>query len=260
MDYRNLQIPSAIINKLGIPQIVNIIDQLPVNPKYTWAQLAGTRDIHDLTTIACHHDAYPKRTFANKTALEHAIDIARDHIKSTMNEPTGDAGFPYHFMIYGGTVYQTNNILDRVYGVASNNAYTVHVMVAGEYAHSDSLTDADRNALYGLLLTLKSPDVLPAFQAIKGHWEFPNNKTDCPGYDINRVRADVEKLEIQLKYAESEENAKATAYKIANQILFLYNLAQGKNPDGTQASEGNMEWAKQMLLELEPFMQERSLL
>lgn len=251
MDYRNLQIPSQVINKLGIPQIVNIIDQLPVNPKYTWAQLAGTREVAALTTLACHHDAYPKKWLTGKTALQHAVEIAQDHIKLKMNEPTGDAGFPYHFMIYDGTPYQTNHILDRVYGVGSNNAYTVHVMVAGEYAHSDVLTDADRNALYGVLLALKQPEVLPAYQEIKAHKEFAGNLTECPGYDIQRVRADIAALDLQLKADSDPAKTKERAYVGANQHNYLY----GQYAADPVANK----WMEPWLLDLEQYMRDKGM-
>lgn len=255
---RNLQLPLKITNKLRGVVITDVTDQLPKNPKNTWAQLAGVRDLGDLTTIALHHDAYPKRNTANMSDMELLSDMAIDHIKNTAYDPTGEGGVPYHLWIRSGRIYQCNDLLDRTYGVGSNNGYTVHICVSGDYFQYDSLTDADRNALYAAILAVK--EVLPNFQAIRAHKEFPQNNTSCPGYDVNRVRADIVSLEQQIKYAESQQNAQATAYKIANQILYLYNLAQGKNPDGSAANDGNVEWAKQMLLELEPFMQERSLL
>lgn len=260
MTVRNLQISSEIINKLGIPQIEDVTEKLLVNPKYTWARLAGVRDINNLFSIALHHDAYPKSNVSSKTDMEMMNEIARDHIKSKMNEVDGDAGFPYHFYIRNGRAYQTNDVLDRVYGVKSNNGYTVHVCTHGDYFNHDTLTDADRNALYGVLLMLKQPEVLPALKEIKGHKEYPENATDCPGFSVSKVLSDVRTIENQLEYAKSDENAKAVAFSIANQIIYLANLVNGKSSDGSDSSDGNREWAKQMLLLLEPFMKDKGLL
>ncbi|NHN34255.1 hypothetical protein [Paenibacillus agricola] len=59
---------------------------------------------------------------------------------------------------------------------------------------------------------------------------------------------------------DSEAYAKERAYKIANQLLYFYNLAQGTNPDGSAAAAGNVEWGKNVLLQLDPFMTELNLL
>lgn len=259
MSLRNLQIPSEVINKLGIPQLVDVTDQLPVNKNYTWEQLAGTREINSLSTVALHHDAYPKLKFAGKSDMEMMQEIARDHIKSTMNETTGDAGFPYDIYIRSGRAYQTNDILPRKYGVRSNNGYTVHVCVSGDYFNYDTLTDGDRNALYGVLLMLKSPDVLPSFKEIKGHKEFTDNKTNCPGYDVARVKADILHIENQLAYEQSALNKKTVALSIANQLVYLANLSLGKDEFGKPATPGNIEYGTNMIMELKQFMDERGL-
>lgn len=259
MSLRYLQLPSTITDKLGVPPVVDMTDNLPKNPKNTWSQLAGTRNIADLTTIALHHDAWPKKNTVGKyTDIELAAKMARDHIANTSYDATGEGGIPYHIWIRNGHIYQVNDILDRVYGVGSNNGYTVHICVSGDYYNYDTLTDSDRNALYAAIILVKS--VLPNFKVIKAHKDFPNNNTNCPGYDTNIVRSGVTTIENQIKYAASSENAKAVAYKIGNQILYLVNMAQGKLSDGTVANEGQIEWAKAMLLSLEPFMKDKKLL
>lgn len=248
---RNLQLPSEIIDKLGVVQVEDIVEKLPINPKNSWAQLAGVRDINDLTTIALHHDSYPKLKVSHYTDLQLASNMAQDHINNTAYDETGEGGIPYHIWIRNGRIYQTNNILDRTYGVGSHNAYTVHICLSGEYYKNDVLTDADSKALCAAIIMVKS--VLPNFQSIKAHKEL--NPTNCPGYDYKKIIADVQTIENQLEYAKSDENAKAVAFKIANQIVYLSNMV-----NGSDASPGNREWAKQMLLQLEPFMKERGLL
>lgn len=256
MPIRNLQLPSEIIAKLGVPQIEDIVEKLPSNPKNTWAQLAGVRNVNELTTIVLHHDAYPKQNTTGYTDFQLATNMAQDHINNTAYDPTGEGGIPYHVWIRNGHIYQTNDLLDRTYGVASNNAYTVHICVSGEYYKSDVLTDADSKALCAAILMVKS--VLPNFQAIKAHKEL--NPTDCPGYDFNKIKSDVQTIESQIEYAKSEEHAKAVAFSIANQILYMANMVNGKDSTGNETTDGQRNWAKAMLLELEPFMKERGLL
>jgi hypothetical protein len=218
--------------------------------------LAGVRNVSDLTVIALHHDAYPKNNTAGYTDLQLASNMANDHINNTAYDATGEGGIPYHIWIRNGRIYQTNDLQDRTYGVASNNAYTVHICVSGEYYRSDVLTDADSKALCAAIIAVKA--VLPNFQGIKAHKEL--NPTNCPGYDYNKIKADVQTIEQQIEYAKSDENARAVAFSIANQILYMANMVNGKAADGADASDGNREWAKQMLLQLEPFLKERGLL
>lgn len=79
-------------------QFIDIRSQLPVNPNYTWSQLAGIRDINALNTIVCHHDALPKYKTIKYGDVELASRIATDHIRSKKITPKEMQGFP---MIYG---------------------------------------------------------------------------------------------------------------------------------------------------------------
>lgn len=253
----NLQFSPEVLSSLGVPQIVDWRRSLPVNKNYTWAQLTkGPRDINDITVVALHHDAISKQVSSNRDDLTLATNISTTHINSKANEPKGDASFPYHLWIRNGIVYYCNNLEDMTYGVSSKNTFTVHVCVSGDYFNYDALTERDRNALYAVILTL--PSVLPAYKDYKPHDEL--DATNCPGYDMIRVRNDVLTWKNKLAFLQTAEYAKERAYKIANQILYFYNLANGKNPDGTASSPGNVEWGKSVLLELDPFMTEKGLL
>lgn len=252
---RNLQIPSEVANKLGVSEIIDIVDQLPVNPHYNWAQLAGVRELEALTTSGLHHDAWPKKNRVNVDDITFAREIAEDHIAYKGNETKGDAGFPYHIWIRNGKIYQTNDILDRTYGIGGHNGYIVHICVSGDYHSYDTLTDPDRNALYAAILAVKA--VLPQYKGIVGHGEL--NAKNCPGFDHNKVKADILTIENQLAYEKSASSKKAVAYSIGNQILFLANLTQGKDAYGNPATPGNIEYGINMLMELKQFMDERGL-
>lgn len=219
MDTANLQIQSEILSSLNVQQIVNIIGKLPVNPKYTWAQLAGVRDINDLTYIGIHHDAWPKKNRSGVDDITFAAEIAQDHIDYKGNEPDGDAGMPYHFWIRNGLVYQCNDVLDRTYGIGGHNGYIVHVCVSGDYHNFDTLEDADRNSLYAVMIALKQQ--LPNYKGMVAHCElYPK---DCPGFDYNQVKKDVIIKELAIKSANSTEQLRQKMYTATEQHRYLFN-------------------------------------
>lgn len=233
-----LTIPQEIINKLNVPQIIDVTDQLPVNKNYTWAQLAGTRDINALTTPCWHHDSIKKSFRAGWDNLSVMKGIAQNHIDLKAYEPKGDAGFPYHIYIIRGQIYLCNDILDRTYGVGGNNGYTVHICVHGNYAGVDTLDDADRRALQAVTLTLMR--TLPQFQAIKAHSEL--NATDCPGYDYQSIRNEVINLDMKLKQESTWAGKVRMVNEVANQYAYMTSLMKAGENDG------NAQWAANQLL------------
>lgn len=247
---RNLNITPDITSKLGVPQIIDITDQLPVNKYYTWAQLAGTRDINALTTIAWHHDDIAKSLRTGWDSTKVAKRIAENHIQLTKNEAKGDAGFPYHFWIRSGQIYQCNNVLDRTYGVGSNNGYTVHVCVSGSYAGVDTLDDADKRALQAVTLTLMR--VLPNYQAIKAHSEL--NATNCPGYDYTTIRNETVNIDMKIKQESTWEGKIKKVNELANQYNYMFDLMKAGE------SDGNAQWAANRLLAVREIMLDQKLL
>lgn len=248
VDTKNLIIEQKITHSLGIENSINVIDQLPVNPHHSWADLGGVRGLDDLTTIVLHHDGMSKASTAKYSDLQLMQNIAKYHINTSKNVPKGDGGFPYDIFIRNGRIYQGNDLLPLKYGVRSNNSYTVHVCMSGDYFNHDVLTDPDRKALIGAILMLKS--ILPNFKAIKGHGEIV--ATNCPGYDVKKVRTDVATLESNLAYKETPNAQTAIAFTIATRILDLYDKSK---TDGPYKDE-----AIRKLLLLEPACKEMGLL
>jgi hypothetical protein len=246
----DLTIPQEVINELGVDQIIDIRDQLPVNKKYTWAQLAGSRDLNNLTTIALHHDAIKKELRAGWTDVDAANSIAKTHIKLTRDEPGGEPGMPYHIWIRSGKAYLCNNIEDRTYGIASNNGYTVHVCVSGEYANYDELTDEDRNMLYAVIIALKK--ALPAYERVLAHNEL--NPTSCPGYSIKKVREDVDLIENRLAQQETWAAKLTKIGELSNQYNYMFDRIK------LGESDGDAQWAMNQLLAVRDVMKERGLL
>ena len=249
MDTRNLQVPSNLIAELGIPQIVNIIDSLPRLGRNGWDDLEKPRALEALTDIIWHHSGM---FLADGCSAE---THARNHVKNK------EGGCPYHFYIKGGVIYQCQDIKTFTYGVRSNNAYTVHCCVEGCYSpkdgkEPDELSDANLSAMIGLELTLRS--ALPSYKQSRGHSYYV--PTACPGFSMTRFMEAVEGVKNRMAFHDSE-NAKAErAYSVANQILYLYHLAKGKDEKGNPATPGQIEWAKLELLKLHPYMKERGLL
>lgn len=272
----NWQIPSNAPSELQRP-VIDIRTMLPVNPKYSWISRNGARDLRKLTTIVVHHDALSKAVSKPYSDIDFAKRIATSHIRSKHNIPGGDPGFPYHVWIRSGNIYVCNELEAFTYGVANNNSYTVHVSVSGNYAGVDSLAADDRNALYAAIMMLQS--MVPTLQIVKAHKEI--TKTACPGFDINKVRADV--LDIAEHMSAVEDSLPVRAYTITARVKQLgQRLSDPKWGDsaaqklgwlvdyveGSYSSETVVavvgEWYKlkqfDKVIALEPVMKEKGLL
>lgn len=216
-----LKYPSNLASEYqGIP-FIDLRGKLPVNPHYTWAQLAGIRPADTLNTIVCHHDALKKSSTSMYPDVELARRIAQAHINSKKNHLNGDAGFPYDVWIRNGKIYWCNDIEPREYGVAGNNGYTVNVCVSGDYENYDSLSDADRRALYVAIIMMR--DALPNDQYIKGHKEL--QATACPGYDMTKVRADIDAIEYQRQLSVTPNTQLAEVVAAFARLQDVYSTA-----------------------------------
>lgn len=251
-----IQLPQNLTSELQGVQVIDVSDSLPVNPKYTWPERGGVRNIHDLTTIIFHHDAWPKTKSAKFTDQQLLRVIANDHIKSVKNIPGGDPGFPYHAWIRNGIIYLCNPPEWRLYGAKDNNHNTVHICLSGDYVNYDAMTDADKKAMYVAFFMFKS--VLPAYQFLKGHKEV--SATSCPGYDMLQVRKDIAVIQEEMNYVAAPQKKEEIAYRIAGQVDYLYKMVRGKMGDGSPASEGNRKWALNQLLKLEGTMRKEGML
>lgn len=241
----NLIYPSNLPSELQGVQIVDLRESLPVNPKYTWAQLTRIRPIEELTTIVFHHDAISKQSTVQYTDIQLASRIATAHINSKKNHANGDAGFPYDIWVRNGILYITNYVEVLEYGVGSNNAYTVNVCVSGDYVNFDTLTDADRKALYVGYFLLKP--VMPSYKALKGHKEI--TATACPGYDMFKVRTDLLAIEEQIAYANSISKKDSDLFAAVNRTNDLW--IKYLNKDGKYAKEQPEATRKLIVLDAE---------
>jgi len=215
--------------------IIDITDQLPKHPVRRW----GPRKESDITRIVVHH-------MASEAPL---VNQAKYHI-SHHDWP----GIAYHLCIVKGQIYQTNDLLSLTSHALGANPSGVGIAVLGDLSKRN-MTDEERNALYGAIITVH--DMFPNAK-IQGHneasWETAKHATSCPCTDMNRIRDDVTQIELKWKQEQSPAAQDETAYRIANEIMWVYNLSRGKGPNGEAATDENIAWAKRRLLQLEPEM------
>lgn len=235
---RNVQLIQGL--PFNLQPIQDITDTLPTRKN----DPEPYRNTCDITHIAVHHSGVEGGTIKGY-ADYHVNTLKWYHIG-------------YHMVIVGNQISQTNDLQTFSYHTSSNNNYTIGISVSGDFTKR-ALSDGERYALYGAILTVMDIFKIPV-ENVLGHDEYPNQNTLCPAFDMKRVRSDIRTIQNQMLYAKTPQHAQERAFKIANQILYFYNLAQGKNPDGSAATPGNVEWGKNVLLDLDPFMTERGLL
>jgi hypothetical protein len=234
-----------------VQPIEDIVDKLPKKAawetlKRKWivagvwdgkTYLEGFRKPEDITCITIHHSGSPEGTLTS-----HANAHAR----------RWGAGIAYHVAIDKGRIYQTNDLLTMSYHAGNNNTYSVGIVCNRDLTKSD-LTDEERKLLYAAILSVKA--VIPTITDIKGHNEMPTCKTACPATDMNRIRADVYALEQDMARSQSPQKREEIAFRIANEILFLYRMAKdGIDAFGKPVNDQQKAWAQARLLQLEPEM------
>lgn len=221
MDYsilKNTSLPDHIKNV----EVVNLIGELPQNPRYSWEQLKGARPINDLKTVVCHHTALSKSSTSKYSDVEIISRIAKSHINSTRNVPGGDAGVPYTAIIRSGKLYVCNKITDLTFSVASNNTYTVNLSIDGDYT-KDKLEEADLNALLAGVLIYKLN--MPSFKNVLSHGEI--TPTSCPGYSIQMVREELSKLYPLADKPPIDAEVLAKIEEVKARVNDLYATATG---------------------------------
>jgi hypothetical protein len=195
---RNYQwIPSLPFNLKPILDITDTLMSKPNDPN-------PLRLPTDIKYISIHHSAVEGATIES---------YAKYHVKNQ-----GWFHIGYHTVIKGDQTYQTNDLLTFSYHTASHNAQTVSVSISGDLSKRP-LSEVERNNLYGVILTYMELFGIPV-ENVKGHNEFPDQKTSCPCIDMNKVRMDIAGLQFQMK---ALPNVKDISFKNVNQHIFLYN-------------------------------------
>jgi hypothetical protein len=158
----------------------------------------------------------------------------------------------YHFSIDRGGIYQINDILDITPHAKGANDHGIGICVNWDL-RLRGLTDFEKNALYGLITTLK--DMFPNAEIV-GHNEISkrlaNHATSCPVISMNQLRSDIMDAEQEMERAETPQKQDEIAYRMANHILYLQNMSRGKKSDGSAATPEQSKWALAQLLKMEP--------
>lgn len=224
-------LPKTLPSNLATVPIIDLRGQVPVNPSGGWKDINPPRSIDRLTDVVFHHDALAKADTAKYTDEQLIRNIAISHINSKKNRTNGDGGFPYHLFVRNGKVYIVNDPDALTYGVASNNGYTVHISVSGNYAAKDVLTDPDRAALYVAYYIAKG--TMPAYKNLRGHGEI--TPTQCPGYSMDKVRADIKDIDLNMELSENLQGQLLNAAALETRVRDLYDKAKSPGKYQTEA-------------------------
>lgn len=198
MDNRILILSEKIMKTLNIPQVVNIVNQLPHHPTKKWPK----RDFNLLQGSTVHH-------FASEAPI---VNQALYHINAH-----DWVGLAYTIVIRDGQILQTNYLDDRTTHASGGNDISFGVCIGGDLSKR-SITDFERRALTGVVLGLK--EMFPHLW-VKGHNQI--SKTSCPCTDMNRIRADIESAEELLSYKETSSAKMVRAYALTDRVSSLYN-------------------------------------
>jgi N-acetyl-anhydromuramyl-L-alanine amidase AmpD len=172
-------------------KIINIVDQLPHHPTATYQ----TRQLSDITHIAIHHSA--------GSGNASPADIARFHV-NTREWP----GIAYHFLIQpDGTIYQTQRLKTISWHVANNNKKLIGICLNGNFITIPP-QQKQLDATKWLVAQLRNQ--FPNIE-IKGHKDFPDQQTACPGDSYHQW----------LSYVATTDTSPktATVYDIADYVI-----------------------------------------
>jgi hypothetical protein len=205
-----------------LPEIEDITDKLPKNPKGSWLTMplrrqdgsvrSGPRSFSDIKRISVHH------TGVEGTAAGHA----NYHInKKTPTTPDGYGGIAYHIYVNRNHIYQVNDLLALTWHTGSNNYDTIGIAIEGNFTQR-SLTNDERQALYGAIITVMEIFGIPVDE-VKGHGEITHN-TACPGFDMNQVRNDVRQIIMEMEYRRTAEHRAIAIQELYARVNHLYSI------------------------------------
>ena len=147
------------------PTITDIVDKLPKHATLRY----DTRALSAITHLTIHHSAAPANIPPERIASYH---VGKDW-----------PGIGYHFLVEpDGTIYQTNRLETVSYHVYKQNAYSVGICTEGNFVGGVIPTPKQIETVGHLVAWLTQKLNIPLENA-KGHKEFPENATACPGDD-----------------------------------------------------------------------------
>lgn len=192
-------IPGTLSN--GIPQVQNIIDQLPNHPTKVYAK----RDLSQVTTLVVHH-------MASEAPL---INQAKFHVNGRKWPRIG-----YHFVLANGMIYQTNYLDTESYHTKGNNRIGIGIAILGDLTKRN-ITQREKELLAAVLASLRS--LIPDAE-IKGHNEC-GVATSCPATSMNAIREGVNTLELKLSVTDTPDDRVVKAFAVKTRLDAIYNTA-----------------------------------
>lgn len=199
-----LTLPQKMLETFKIPQVIDIGNTFPTNPnRKPWAKRKPT----DIKYLVIHHSASTGTLEAEN----------RYHVQNN-----NWYKLSYHISIDRGRIVQINDLLDITSHAMGANDHGIGICVNWDL-RLRGLTEFERNALYGVLITLK--EMFPRAEVV-GHNEISlrlaNHRTSCPVISMPKLRADIESAEELLSYKESPSAKLVRAYALADRVSSLY--------------------------------------
>lgn len=156
--------------RVSRPPMRNRVAELPRHPTLRY----DSRPRSQISHIAVHHTAIRPDVGPERIAELH---IEADPSRGKEAWP----GIGYHFFIHAdGTIDQCNELETVSYNVYRNNNYVVGVVFGGSFMNGVLPTQAQIGAGAQLIAWLMQELSVP-LENLKGHREFPDNVTACPG-------------------------------------------------------------------------------
>jgi hypothetical protein len=183
------------------PAMTDVTDKLARHATLTY----GTRALSQITHIAIHHSAAPANVGPERIASYH---VGKDW-----------PGMGYHFYVQpDGTIFQTNRLETVSYQVFKQNDYSLGICTAGNFMGGLIPTPKQIEAV-GHLVAWLTQKLNIKLENVRGHKEFPENQTACPGSDWLAGKKWKELVMAQAR-ARLAGQALPTAKSIGHYMLF----------------------------------------
>lgn len=223
---RNIQLPTTLYNYHPIEDITS---QLPKHPTKVYPLL----ELRSKNIIVIHHTA----------STAPLVNQAKYHVDSH-----GWAGIGYHIAIDNDRIYQTNDLRAESNHTKGHNHRAIGICLNADLSKR-SITDREQELLAAAIITVKQ---LTGVTQVVGHSDLV--ATACPCTSVPAILEVVQRLEQEMEHAASPQKREEMAYRIANELLYLYNMSKGKDAYGKEVNEQQRVWAQKRLLLMEPEM------
>ncbi|UCZ54159.1 N-acetylmuramoyl-L-alanine amidase [Bacillus shivajii] len=157
----------------SMSQINDVRNDLTTHPSRQY----DTHSIEQISMITVHHSA---------TSTGNAASFANYHVNHH-----GWPGIGYHFVILrNGEIEWAQSIGTTSYHTGGRNTGNIGICLVG----SGQFTSVQMSRLKDLIIELRK-DVNVPIHRVLGHSEHPNQSTACPGFNVAKLREELESIE-----------------------------------------------------------------